>query len=418
MGYFFTDEESSESLSHFGILGQKWRHRNGPPYPLGSGDHSAAEKSAAKAAGVKVGSDSGKGSIENVKKSKSSSSSSKSPKKEMTEEEKRQAALDAAMSGDKKKIAKYMDYLSTEELRAANERARYRDELTKKDPNAPKRKTKEEQEKEDAMRSGDKEKIKEVADKLSNQELIDALNRVDLNAKLNYKPPEKTTMDKIDDAMKVVSKVRDWTEKGLEAYNTIAKIHNAVAKDDDAKWPIVGDKKKSDGGDKKEVANSEKKDAVKQFVKDVKDNTFETKEMDKLKLQKQKMENERYEMELQQKKDEIKKQQKEEKQAEKEAKKEAKEAKKQQKEEESEDSKDMIMKDVDNYFQERQIKRAAELGWTLEEYADAQFLPEQVTKTYWDNNWVSAAEASVGGREISDNLTPAEQEYLDSFKNK
>lgn len=33
-------------LYHHGILGQKWGDRNGPPYPLGSGDHSAKEKKA------------------------------------------------------------------------------------------------------------------------------------------------------------------------------------------------------------------------------------------------------------------------------------------------------------------------------------------------------------------------------------
>ena len=33
-------------LSHHGILNQKWGVRNGPPYPLGGGDYSAAEKKA------------------------------------------------------------------------------------------------------------------------------------------------------------------------------------------------------------------------------------------------------------------------------------------------------------------------------------------------------------------------------------
>lgn len=36
----------NDELSHHGITGQKWGHRNGPPYPLGASDHSAAEKAA------------------------------------------------------------------------------------------------------------------------------------------------------------------------------------------------------------------------------------------------------------------------------------------------------------------------------------------------------------------------------------
>lgn len=35
-----------EYLKHHGILGQKWGHRAGPPYPLGPSDHTAAEKKA------------------------------------------------------------------------------------------------------------------------------------------------------------------------------------------------------------------------------------------------------------------------------------------------------------------------------------------------------------------------------------
>lgn len=39
-------ERSSSYLEHHGIKGQKWGVRNGPPYPLKSSDHSAAEKRA------------------------------------------------------------------------------------------------------------------------------------------------------------------------------------------------------------------------------------------------------------------------------------------------------------------------------------------------------------------------------------
>lgn len=38
--------DSTDYLSHHGIQGQKWGKKNGPPYPLGSSDHSAAEKKA------------------------------------------------------------------------------------------------------------------------------------------------------------------------------------------------------------------------------------------------------------------------------------------------------------------------------------------------------------------------------------
>ena len=226
MGYFDKDY-----LEHHQILGAKWGKKNGPPYPLGSGDHSSAEKKAAAAAGVKVGKDSGKGSIENVKKKK------KAP---LTEEEKRLKAEEARLKGDSKNINKYMDKLTTDELRDAQTRAQIKKSLSEE------KQSKAEKDKRDAMLSGDKEKVKEYATKMTYNELSEAMNKVDLMQKLNYEPPKPTTMDKINNAIKKVDTARDWMEKSLKAYDALAAINNTFNKD--SQWPRAqlnksGDKK-------------------------------------------------------------------------------------------------------------------------------------------------------------------------------
>lgn len=43
---YYVIAPSNSDLQHHGILGQKWGKQNGPPYPIGSGDHSAAENKA------------------------------------------------------------------------------------------------------------------------------------------------------------------------------------------------------------------------------------------------------------------------------------------------------------------------------------------------------------------------------------
>lgn len=270
MGYYFNTSEDletgTETLQHFGILGQKHGQRNGPPYPLGSGDHSSSEKSAAKAAGVSVGSDSGKGSIDNVKKKRSKTAK----KKPLTPEEKRQLALDAAKSGDKKKIAKNMDQLSTDELRDAQARAQLKDALTRKDPSEQKM-SRAEVEKRDAILSGDKEKVKQYAGQMTTQELRDAMEKVRLTTELNHVDPPPTAMDKLKKFSESADNFRQAAEKCIGLYNLTAKVYNSSHKDG-TKWPIIGEQKK----EKEKTPEEKTAEALaKVFGKDVKNTAKE-----------------------------------------------------------------------------------------------------------------------------------------------
>lgn len=256
-------EFGMECLEHHGILGQKWGKLNGPPYPLGEGDHSTGEKSAAKAAGVKVGSDSGKGSMDNVKKKSSAQNKAKKPKKEMTEEEKREEALRAVRSGDKKKIAKYAEYLTSQELQDADNRVRNLNNIQREEPGV-KKASKAEMEKQEAIRSGDKEKVRQYADQMTYQELSEAMNKIDLTQRLNYEPPPKSAMDKISEIANKVDQARQAAEKGIAAYNVAAALYNSTHKGG-AQWPIIEKKVNEQKSKEADVAQN----LMKQMSNDV-----------------------------------------------------------------------------------------------------------------------------------------------------
>ncbi len=317
----FSDEiaDGMSYLEHHQILGAKWGVQNGPPYPLGSGDHSASEKKAAQAAGVKVGKDSGKGSIENVKK-KRYPTRSKSPE---TPEEKRAAALEAVRSGDKKKIAKYMDQLSTDELRDAQSRVQAKDAITREDP-SQKKASKAEMEKMEAIKSGDKEMVKAFADKMTYQELSEAMNKIDLTTRLNYTPPAPTVADKIDNAMNAIDRARGWAEKGIAAYNVMAKVYNSTHKGE-SQWPEIHpsnqnkeQKKEQDVIDK--LVNNATKDVAKGIQQTQQEKSYKEKSDEALKNAKIDYDNEQ-KFNKYKKEQEAKAEAKEQKKAEKEAKK-------------------------------------------------------------------------------------------------
>lgn len=397
-------DNGMDCLEHHGILGMKWGHKSGPPYPLDGGDHSAAEKSAAQAAGVKVGSDSGKGSIENIKKKKSQ------PKKPLTPEQRREAAIDAALKGDKKKIVKNMDQLTTDELRAAEARAKLKDSLSAKDPN---QKSKADKEKEAAIRSGDKATIQQYADKMSYSELAEAMNKMNLMAQLNYVAPPPTAMDRMKKAAEAAGKFKDAAEKSIGAYNQVAKVMNAINKD--SKWPIIGEKLKEEKKDGEKDKEKEKtKEAVKAVVNEVK-KSYEEQAKEKFKNAKTDY---KYEKKLEDWK----------------AKQEARRAKGEDIEDDDDEPAANSNSKTEGSahgikgqkWEERKSSEPTETQKQLMEEArrsDDRYLEQMrniskqsaETDNSWRDTWNSVSSVD-NTRSISDDLTPAEQAFLDSFR--
>ncbi len=154
-------------LAHHGILGQRWGHKNGPPYPLDASDHSASEKKAGWRKSLAAGKTpaakttlSGKGKIrdaikkykdgfeernkkreEKEKKSEQKRREEEREQKRREEEERQKEKQEVIDSADIKKILENKERLTTDELRAAKEKAELALELEKTKRTTTKNKT-------------------------------------------------------------------------------------------------------------------------------------------------------------------------------------------------------------------------------------------------------------------------------------
>lgn len=162
----FSTDYYSEFLEHHGIDGQKWGHRNGPPYPLTFSKHSKAEKKA-----MRSGDSTVYGKKKKVKKSKND-----------------------------KPLRDYKD-LSDEDREKA---------------------------KREAVRRGDVKETNKNRDYFSDKDIQDVLNRYDLNKRLSQRSVEdiKTSADKIQQAFRTMDTVKTGAEKALAVWNATANIIN------------------------------------------------------------------------------------------------------------------------------------------------------------------------------------------------
>lgn len=122
----------------------------------------------------------------------------------------------------------------------------------------------------EALRSGDPKRIKEVMKESSYQEIKDALDRVDIYEKVNAKiPPEPSTMDKINKIVSNANAINNWVTTGTNIWNNFARIHNAVSQDG-SDLPIIGqDNSKNMTADQKAAARIDKQERalVKKAIK-------------------------------------------------------------------------------------------------------------------------------------------------------
>lgn len=202
------DFDAEEYLAHHGILGMKHGIKNGPPYPLGSGDHSSSEKKAATQAGISVGSSSGKGSLDAVNSGKkvnfwSKYKAKKAAKKNETDEQKaarkelvKRSGVD--FDGDKDPVEQ--------------ERA-YR-----------------EQEKKNAIARGDTKTIyTKYASEMSTEEINAFNSRVNSMKVLQQNiPKEPTPLDQVEKAVNTIDRINKMAGKAIGAYNTIATVRNSL----------------------------------------------------------------------------------------------------------------------------------------------------------------------------------------------
>lgn len=180
----------SNYLAHHQRKGAKWGIMNGPPYPLGADQLTAAEK---KHGGV--------------------AKSLKEAYKNHKRKKQRKKALEKAQAVRKAKA----------------EEKRKQEEFAKK--------------KEEILKSGDPNLIMKYRKQLTDNELSNAVSRIRSEQAMKefIASSQKSGFDKIDGVMQKAGKVTDWAKKGVDGYNTIAKIYNAFnAKDEESLLPIIG----------------------------------------------------------------------------------------------------------------------------------------------------------------------------------
>lgn len=128
-------------------------------------------------------------------------------------------------------------YLSKRKI-TKEDRQRIKDEETAKKKQAYEEQL--EKNKDKVLKSGKASEILQYQGKLTNQELQNAVSRLNLEKSLKeFSAKEKqSSIKKMDDIMSTVDSVTKWTNTGIKAWNTMAGVYNSLS-DNPKKLPKI-----------------------------------------------------------------------------------------------------------------------------------------------------------------------------------
>lgn len=118
------------------------------------------------------------------------------------------------------------------------------------------------------LESGSAAEVLKYKGKLTNQELQQAVTRINMERQLSEISSKETKsgLDRVDSFMNKLDRMRANTEKGISAYNTLAKILNSTT---DADLPTIDGNKKKDKAEDKVRKKLVKSGSLKEIEKNL-----------------------------------------------------------------------------------------------------------------------------------------------------